>query len=227
MRYRGVRIIYEDNHLLVVVKPPNMLSQGDYTGDLDLLTLMKEYIKVTYAKPGNVYLGLVHRLDRPVGGVMVFAKTSKAAARLSEQVREGEMHRGYLAIVHGIPEPKAAVLTDYLKKDSRRNVVRVVPPHTPGAKLGKLTYRVLESRAGMSLVGVEIHTGRSHQIRVQMANAGFPLMGDARYGRRESKTLPIALWAWRLQLVHPTRRNVMEFTVQPPRQYPWNQFKEA
>ncbi|MGI6640788.1 MAG: RluA family pseudouridine synthase [Limnochordia bacterium] len=226
MDYRGVRILYEDNHILVVVKPPNMLAQGDSTGDLDLLTLMKEYIKVTYDKPGNVYLGLVHRLDRPVGGVMVFAKTSKAAARLSQQIREREMGRVYLAVVRGIPRHDTAVLQDYLLKDPRTNLVRVVGPNTPQAKLGRLTYEVLESRGSLSLVRVEIHTGRSHQIRVQLANAGFPLIGDARYGRGEAK-LPIALWAWRLRLIHPTRKTAMEFTAEPPRRYPWNQFKEA
>jgi len=226
MDYRGVRILYEDNHLLVVVKPPNMLSQGDYTGDLDLLSLMKEYIKVTYDKPGNVYLGLVHRLDRPVGGAMVFAKTSKAAGRLFEQIQAGSMHREYLAVVQGTPRPRKALLRDYLLKDPRSNLVTVVSPDTRQGRLSELTYEVLGSRSNLSLVRVHIHTGRSHQIRVQMAHAGFPIAGDARYGSRAARH-PIALWAWRLNLIHPTRKQHVEFTASPPQRYPWNQFKEA
>jgi len=223
MDYRGVRILYEDNHLLVVVKPPNMLSQGDVTGDQDLLSLMKEYIKVTYDKPGSVYLGLVHRLDRPVGGVMAFAKTSKAAARLSQQIQNGEMKRQYLAVVRGVPKRRASILEDYLLKDPATNTVKVVQPGIPEARLGRLSYEVLESQAGMSLLRVEIHTGRSHQIRVQLSHAGWPLIGDAKYGRRER--IPIALWAWRLRLIHPTRKNALQFSAVPPRRFPWNQFE--
>jgi 23S rRNA pseudouridine1911/1915/1917 synthase len=224
--YRGVSILYEDNHLLVVVKPPNMLSQGDYTGDLDLLTLMKEYIKVTYDKPGNVYLGLVHRLDRPVGGVMVFAKTSKAAARLTKQIQAGEMGRRYLAVVEGIPHPLEGSLENYLLKDAESNQVKVVPKGTPGAKWASLSYAVVGVSENMSLVRLELHTGRAHQIRVQMAHAGFPLVGDVRYGRRTRRNLQIALWGYELQLIHPTLQEKMTFTAPPPERYPWNMFKE-
>ena len=226
MNYRGVSILYEDNHLLVVVKPPNMLSQGDSTGDLDLLTLMKEYIKVTYDKPGNVYLGLVHRLDRPVGGVMVFAKTSKAAARLSKQIQEGNMGRRYLAVVEGIPSPLQGTLEDHLLKDRKSNLVKVVPKGTPGAKRASLSYEVVGFSENMSLLKLELHTGRPHQIRVQLAHAGFPLVGDVRYGRRTRRKLQIALWASELQLMHSTLREEMIFTAQPPEYYPWNTFKK-
>lgn len=225
MIYRGVSILYEDNHLLVVVKPPNMLSQGDYTGDLDLLTLMKEYIKVTYSKPGNVYLGLVHRLDRPVGGVMVFAKTSKAAARLSQQIQDRDMERQYLAVVQGKPKAAQATLENYLVKDPASNLVKVVSKAAPDAKRALLSYSVLDSTGCMSLVSVKLHTGRSHQIRVQMAHAGHPLVGDVRYGNKTKQRLQIALWGWRLKLTHPTRKDVMEFTALPPYDYPWSEFQ--
>src|SRR5690554_2654184 len=172
-----------------------MLSQGDSTGDLDLLTLMKEYIKVTYDKPGNVYLGLVHRLDRPVGGVMVFAKTSKAASRISEQIRQGRLGKKYLAVVWGRPFGKGRLL-DYLHKDTRRNMVRVVPENTSGAKQAVLDYDVIgtDKSGELSLVRITLHTGRAHQIRVQMQNAGFPLYGDQRYGLLHKPQAQIALW---------------------------------
>ncbi len=217
-------ILYEDNHLLVVVKEPNLLSQGDRTGDPDLLNILKEYIKVTYNKPGNVYLGLVHRLDRPVGGVMVFAKTSKSARRLSEQIRINSFGKEYLAVIWGHPEPIQDGLVDYLIKNRRSNRVRVTQAGTPGAQRAELTYKVIDMTSQYSLVRVRLHTGRSHQIRVQMANIGHPLVGDQRYGKRHNLRQQIALWAESLTFKHPTSKKVLQFVQPPPRVQPWCKF---
>ena len=168
-----IEIIYEDNHIIVVKKQPNIPSQADKTEDIDMLTLIKKYIKEKYNKPGNVYLGLVHRLDRPVGGVMVFAKTSKSASRLSNQVREKVFKKKYLAVVDGRFEKTKGVLEDYLYKDERNNISKVVNKDKKNAKLAKLDYEVLTYNEikNLSLVKVNLHTGRHHQIRVQLANA--------------------------------------------------------
>ncbi|HBN96582.1 MAG TPA: RNA pseudouridine synthase [Firmicutes bacterium] len=222
-----IPILYEDNHLLVVVKPPNLLSQGDATGDADLLTLTKEYIRDTYDKPGNVYLGLVHRLDRPVGGVMVFAKTSKAAGRLSEQIRERKFGRGYLAVVEGHPEPIRGRLQSYLLKDKTKNLVQMVGPGVPGAQEAVLDYEVLDMTRSQSLVRITLQTGRSHQIRVQMAERGHPLLGDRRYGPRKNERQQIALWAERISFVHPTTKEKLEFAQLPPAVKPWTEFRLA
>lgn len=215
-------VIYEDNHLLVVVKPVNVPAQADSSGDMDMLSLVKAYIKEEYQKPGAVYAGLVHRLDRPAGGLMVFAKTSKAAARLSAQFQSHEAGRSYLAAVEG--DAGAGTLTDYLCKDGRKNRVMVVREGTAGAKWARLCYETVERRGGLSLVRVELSTGRPHQIRVQMANAGFPLFGDQRYGRgRPGQQL--ALWGAELRLIHPTREESMTFRTPLPKTEPWIQFK--
>ena len=219
-----IPIIYEDNHLLVVVKPPNLLSQGDATGDEDLLTLLKEYIRVTYNKPGNVYLGLVHRLDRPVGGVMVFGKTSKAASRLSEQIRERTFDRGYLAVVEGHPAKTAGSVRNFLLKDGQKNLVKVVKPGVQGAQEARLDYKVVDMNRTQSLVRIWLRTGRSHQIRVQMAALDHPLFGDRRYGRRSNERLQIALWAERISFLHPTTKEKLEFTQMPPAEKPWTEF---
>lgn len=219
-----ISILYEDNHLLVVVKPPNLLSQGDVTGDEDLLTLLKEYIRDTYNKPGNVYLGLVHRLDRPVGGVMVFAKTSKAASRLSEQIRQGSFRRGYLAVVVGHPELVSGSLRNYLLKDGQKNLVKVVKPDVTGAQEARLDYKVLDMNRQHSLVRIWLRTGRSHQIRVQMAELGHPLLGDMRYGPKTNERQQIALWAENISFAHPTTKERLEFRQSPPTMQPWNEF---
>ncbi|MDR2505249.1 MAG: RluA family pseudouridine synthase [Oscillospiraceae bacterium] len=219
-------IIYEDNHLLVVLKPVNMPTQSDSSGDLDLLTCLKDYIKKRDGKPGGAYLGLVHRLDRPVGGLVAFAKTSKAAARLSAQLVTREMHREYLAVVCGITAQEGR-LTDFLVKDERSNTSRVVPAGTKNAKEAILNFRrvgLFEGSAAFSLTEVTLETGRSHQIRVQMANAGFPLWGDARYGHGKP-TQQIALCARRLRLIHPTLGKEMEFRAPTPEGTPWKWFE--
>ena len=224
--YNGVKILYEDNHILVVVKPQNMPSQEDETKDTDLLTLMKSYLKEKYEKPGEAYLGLVHRLDRVTGGVMVFAKTSKAAARLSEAIREGEFEKTYLAVVYDTPKEKQGALVNYLKKDPTGNKVRVVPDTTEGAKYAELTYKVLESIGKLSLLGVRLATGRSHQIRVQLSHIGHPIVGDVRSGGNRPKAqCNLALWAAELRFRHPVKEQTMVFKVYPPEdEKPWNYF---
>lgn len=215
----SVDVLYEDNHLLVVVKPPNLPAQADRSGDDDLLSILKRYIGNKYQKPGNVYLGLVHRLDRPVGGVMVFARTSKAAARLSADFARHAQDRRYLAVLRG-ELPGEAVLEDDLLKDAATGTVRVVPADTPGAKRARLATRPLARRDGLTLTEARLFTGRAHQIRVQHAHAGYPLWGDARYGQGRPGQ-QIALWAARLALEHPTRREAMRFECPPPQAAPW------
>ncbi len=206
-------ILYEDNHVLVALKPPNMLSQGDDTGDTDLLSELKEYIRAEYHKPGNVYLGLVHRLDRPVGGLMVFARTSKAASRLSAQMAEHDMGREYLCVVTGEVQDRFT-LTDYLVKDGIKNRVVVCEADVRGSKLAILHGRCIARREGTALCAIRLETGRSHQIRVQMANIGAPLWGDNRYGRG----IPgqqIALWGYKLTFEHPTTHEKLTFHAMP------------
>lgn len=211
-----MKVLYEDNHIIVVEKEPNIPSQQDKTGDMDMLTLVKQYIKEKYNKPGEVYIGLVHRLDRPVGGVMVFARTSKAASRLSEQVRNKTMKKTYTAIVDGKIELGKGILEDYLYKDERNNISKVVKKEKKNAKLAKLEYKVLGYNEKTNLTRVEIHlfTGRHHQIRVQFANFGHSLFGDQKYGTR-GKGKQIRLWASRLEFDHPVTRKKMIFESIP------------
>lgn len=217
-----IPIIYEDNHLLVVEKPVNIPVQEDRSGDKDLLTLLKEKIKIRDQKPGNVYLALVHRLDRPVGGVMVFAKTSKAASRLSDVIRRNKLNRTYLAVVRGKPKTKQQKLTHYLKKDRRKNMVRAVSRHDQQAKKAILEYETLGSLNGLSLLSIRLHTGRSHQIRVQLSTIGLPIYGDQRYGQEQKPGEQIALWAHELALPHTTTKDILSFISEPPNTYPWN-----
>ena len=206
-------ILYEDNHVLVAVKPPNMLSQADSTGDMDMLTDLKEYIREKYHKPGNVYLGLVHRLDRPVGGLMVFARTSKAAARLDAQMREHKMGREYLCVVQGEAEEKFT-LRDYLIHDPMSNKEVVCEADVKGGKMAILHGRCIESRDGTSLLGIRLETGRKHQIRAQLSSIGLPLWGDNRYGNG----IPgqqIALWGYKLTFEHPITREKMTYHSMP------------
>ncbi len=208
-------IIYEDNHLLVAVKPPNQLTQGDATGDEALLDELKGYIKVKYQKPGEVYLGLVHRLDRPVGGLVAFARTSKAASRLSEQLRTHAMHRDYLAVMeNGDSLAEEGSLHHWLLKDETSGNVRAVKAGTAGSQEAKLRYTVLARKDGTALVHVVLETGRKHQIRVQFASSGHPLKYDMRYGQGE-RGQSIALWGAMLTLAHPTQKQPMTFVSQP------------
>ncbi|WP_135556938.1 RluA family pseudouridine synthase [Paenibacillus cymbidii] len=225
----AIPVLYEDNHLLVVVKPPNVPVQEDDSRDADMLTLLKDDLKQRHKKPGNVYLGLVHRLDRPVGGVMVFAKTSKAASRLSDAVRTRKLGKTYVAVVYGKPPAAAGTLTHRLRKDERTNTVSVVPAGDPNGKDAVLHYRVVGSEDGFSLVAVDLVTGRPHQIRVQFAAIGCPLFGDQRYaGGRSRPGEQIALWATLLGIPHPVRsEETLTFRSLPPRAFPWLLWTEA
>ena len=209
---RKLKILYEDNHIIVVEKPPNVPSQADKTTDEDMLTIIKKYIKEKYNKPGNVYLGLVHRLDRPVGGVMVFAKTSKAASRLSEQVRNKTFKKEYLAIVDGKLDVKSGTLEDYLVKNERNNLSKVTNKETKNAKYAKLDYEVLKysKEINLSVLRILLHTGRHHQIRVQLANMGHSICGDQKYGTR-GRGKQISLWAYKLTIEHPITKESMTF----------------
>ncbi len=206
----NLNILYEDNHLIVVVKPYNVLSQSDNTKDIDMLTIIKNYIKEKYNKPGNVYLGLVHRLDRPTGGIMVFAKTSKAASRLSKQIKDNKFTKKYLAVVHGILEKKENILVNYLKKDENNN--SLITNEKEG-KYAKLHYKVLKENKDYSVLDILLETGRHHQIRVQLKNIGHPLYGDQRYGLNDKKQL--GLFAYHLEFYHPVTKEKLIFEYMP------------
>lgn len=212
----NLNVIYEDNHIIVVEKPVNIPSQGDKTGDIDMLTLIKEYLKEKYNKPGNVYLGLVHRLDRPVGGIMVFAKTSKAAARLSESIRNKEFNKCYLVIADGKFDEKSGVLEDYLLKNERTNTSKVVKEGTKNAKFARLEYEVVKynEEINLSVLKVKLDTGRHHQIRLQLASRNHSICGDQKYGTR-GRGKQISLWAYKLEFPHPITKEIMSFELEP------------
>lgn len=223
-----IPILFEDNHLIAVDKPRGMPTQADRSGDRDLLTTVKDHLREHYGKPGAAYLGMVHRLDRPVGGVVLFAKTSKAASRLAEQLRAGLFHKTYLAVVHGEPTPAGARLEHHLLKDPARNLVSVSPPGTPGAKRALLTYRVLTTHGGRSLLAVELLTGRSHQIRVQLAAIGHPIVGDEKYGPKSgAEHSLLALHAASIAFDHPVRREPVRISASPPTDGLWAPFRET
>ena len=209
-----IKVIFEDNHLLVVEKPVNILSQGDDTNDKDMVNLLKQYVKEKYNKPGNVYIGLVHRLDRPVGGIMVFAKTSKAASRLSDQVRTKTFKKTYRAVIHGDMNKKEDTLKDYLYKNKKTNMVSVVNKDHKESKNAELSYKTLDKKDGFSLVEIDLKTGRPHQIRVQFASRNHSLSGDQKYGTR-GRGKQISLWAYKLEFPHPITKEIMSFELEP------------
>ena len=204
-----IRVLYEDNHIIVVVKDYNIPVQEDSSKDDDMLTIIKSYLKEKYNKPGNVYLGLVHRLDRPVGGVMVFAKTSKAASRLSNEIRLKRVEKRYMALVHNKTKEKD-VLVDKLLKDEKTNTSYV----SDNGKEAILEYNLIEYRGNKSLLDINLITGRHHQIRVQLSSHGYPIYGDQKYGIDKSG-IQIHLWAYKLKFKHPTKDEVMEFVYYP------------
>ncbi|MBQ9023986.1 MAG: RluA family pseudouridine synthase [Bacilli bacterium] len=215
----NLNVIYEDNHIIVVEKPYNIPSQEDSSKDIDMINIIKNYLKEKYQKKGNVYLGLIHRLDRPVGGLMVFAKTSKAASRLSSEVRNNEFHKTYLAVVNGKTKEKEKLI-DYISKDNKTFSSYI---DNENGKESILEYETLyyDKKEDVSLIKVNLITGRHHQIRLQMSNINHPLIGDQRYGKEDKKQ--IMLYAYKIRFVHPTKKEVMTFELLPK----WDIIKEV
>lgn len=211
-----INVLYEDNHIIVVMKPANVPVCEDSSGDLDLLSMVKHYLEEKYNK-NNAFVGLVHRLDRPVGGVMVFAKTSKAASRLSDQIRKGEMKKKYYAVVMG-KTLERGIFVDKLEKDSKKNISFV----SDNGKESILEYERIKTNGEMSLVSIDLKTGRSHQIRVQFPHHGFPLYGDQKYNKKAKMHTQIALFAYSLSFLHPTLKKELVFSVDIPKIYPYN-----
>ena len=213
-----LNVLYEDNHIIVVVKPYNVLSQGDNTGDISIMDMIKDYLKEKYQKPGRVFLGLVHRLDRPVGGIMVFAKTSKAAARLSKSFNEHEVVKKYLAVVSGELTGSGKFI-DYIDRDNNGNSFI-----SKTGKKAELEYEVLDynKEYNCTLVSIVLKTGRHHQIRIQFASRGHYLLGDQRYGDQDKTQ--IALFAYYLSFVHPVKKNRLKFKVFPELENHWTKF---
>ena len=218
----NLKILFEDNHIIVVEKPVNIPSQADKTGDEDMLTIIKKYLIKKYNKPGDAYLGLVHRLDRPTGGVMVFAKTSKAASRLSEQVREKKFEKEYLVIVDGKLEKETGIFEDYMIKNEQKNVSKIVDSKTKNAKIAKLEYKVIKynEETNLSVVKVKLYTGRHHQIRVQFASRNHSVYGDQKYGTR-GRGKQLCLWAYKLSFFHPISKEKMTFETYPEKTGSW------
>ncbi|MFO7707353.1 MAG: RNA pseudouridine synthase [Desulfobacterales bacterium] len=213
-------VFHADNHLLVVYKPAGLLVQGDDSGDVCLLDLARRWVKQRYHKPGNVFLGLVHRLDRPVAGVMMFARTSKAAARLSAALRSRDTRKCYWVVLEGRPPAPAGVLADQIERDGRTS--RIVSGRTAASREARLSYRLLGSAFGRSQVAVELETGRRHQIRLQFAHRGCPIVGDVRYGApAPMPSRQIALFSKELSVAHPTRREALTFVSPLPVGWPW------
>ncbi len=204
----NLNVLYEDNHLIVVEKQPNLLCQGDYTKDIDLLSMVKNYVKEKYQKPGNVYIGLVHRLDRPVGGIMVLARTSKAARRLSLLIQNHEMTKEYLLICHGEVD-KEGIMEDYITKKDEISIIS----NAKEGKYAKLEYKLLAYQNGLSLVKVNLITGRHHQIRLQFSKRNHPLYGDNLYGQKEK--VPVCLYAYHLRFKHPVKDEILDFKLLP------------
>ena len=219
----NLEILYEDNHIIVVIKPFNIPSQEDSSKDIDMITIIKNYLKEKYKKKGNVYLGLVHRLDRPASGIMVFAKTSKAASRLSEEVRNRTIKKTYLAICHGKTKEKEKLI-NYISKDNKTNNSYI---DDKNGKESILTYTRInyDEKEDLSLIKVDLETGRHHQIRLQMKTKGYPLYGDQRYGNKDKKQL--ALYAYKLEFIHPVTKEKMLFTKLPDEIGVWKLINEV
>jgi 23S rRNA pseudouridine1911/1915/1917 synthase len=213
-----IEVLYEDNHCLAINKPAGLLTQRDETGDPSVVDLVATYLKDRYQKPGNVYVGLVHRLDRPTSGVLLLARTSKAAGRLAAQFRAGTVEKTYLAIVEGRVAEEAGEWSDRLSKDRDRNVVALLPDQAEAGLEASLTFRVLERQGDRTMLELRPRTGRSHQLRVQLAGRGYPIVGDRKYGARsvlgaEDGGFRIALHAQSLKFIHPTRREEIAVTA--------------
>jgi 23S rRNA pseudouridine1911/1915/1917 synthase len=223
-----VEILYEDNHLIAVYKKPSDLSQSDKTGDAALDSAVKKYLAEKYNKPGEVFLGVIHRLDRPVGGVMLFARTSKALERMNEIFRTREVRKTYLAIVNERPPDDEAVLTHFLKKNEKQNKTYVYDNEVKGSKKATLSYRLAGRSERFFLLEIELHSGRHHQIRAQLAKIGCPVKGDLKYGYpRSNEDGSISLFARRLEFIHPVKKEKVSITAHFPQGDVWMLFKNA
>lgn len=208
--------VYEDNHIIIVRKEAGEIVQGDKTGDTPLSEIIKEYLKEKYNKPGNVFCGVVHRIDRPVAGLVVFAKTSKALTRLNDMLKKGEIHKTYWALVEGKRAEKEGMIESWLQSDGRLNKTRVVDKNAPDAKLSKLKYRVIAEGDRYSLLEVKLLTGRKHQIRAQLSSTGTPIKGDLKYGaRRSNPGGGISLLAKKIEFIHPVSKEKIEVETDP------------
>ncbi|MDE5997630.1 MAG: RNA pseudouridine synthase [Muribaculaceae bacterium] len=208
--------VYEDNHIIIVRKEAGEIVQGDKTGDTPLSEIIKQYLKEKYNKPGNVFCGVVHRIDRPVAGLVIFAKTSKALSRLNDMLKKGEIHKTYWALVEGKRKNKEGIIESWLQSDGRVNKTRVVDKDTPDAKLSKLKYRVIAEGERYSLLEVELLTGRKHQIRAQLSSTGTPIKGDLKYGaRRSNPGGGISLLARKIEFNHPVSKEKIVVETKP------------
>jgi 23S rRNA pseudouridine1911/1915/1917 synthase len=217
-----MQVIYEDNHVIAVNKAPGEIVQGDKTGDKPLSELVKDYIKVKYAKPGNVFLGVAHRLDRPVSGVVVFARTSKALPRLNLMFSRGEVEKTYLAIVANRPQQDEGEIESWLTRNERLNKSFVSKEGAPGARLARLRYKLVATTGRYHLLAVRLLTGRHHQIRCQLASIGCPIRGDLKYGaRRSNPDSSISLHSWRARFEHPVSHIAIDLTAPCPNTTLW------
>jgi 23S rRNA pseudouridine1911/1915/1917 synthase len=211
-----LHVLYEDNHLLAVSKPAGLATIGVATDELSLAKLAKHYLKAKYRKPGNVYLGVMSRLDAAVSGVVLFARTSKAAARLTELFRDHAVEKIYVAVVEGVLEPASAALDDWVAKNDARQRMEIVEPNHPGAQHARLSYRRLAAARESSFAEIQLQTGRKHQIRLQLGSRRHPVVGDRKYGSTRGFRAGIALHSARLTVKHPTRDEVLTFVCPPP-----------
>ncbi|MFN8339278.1 MAG: RluA family pseudouridine synthase [Saprospiraceae bacterium] len=224
--FEGLSVIYEDNHLIAINKPAGALVHGDETGDEPLADAVKKYIKIRYKKPGDVFLGVIHRLDRPVSGVVIFARTSKALARMNKMLQEKKIVKKYLAMVSDRPEELSGTLTHYLSKDETKNIVKAYASKKPNSKIAMLNYQQKGELDGKILLEVEPLTGRPHQIRVQLSKIGCPIIGDLKYGATYPlQDKSIALHCQEMSFLHPVGNEPVTIKADVPSIFPWNTFQ--